>query len=286
MSFLIWHVGGSHPFHQPASPFLMASGRARLLWRSPPPTLQAAGGSRRATASATSFQKRLGQMPGYVPACRSGSWPSPAGGAGDFGSAGTDVNGSFRSQPSPFLAASTPLGLQGNIVLSTIVLGAAALAPAAWAIRRLPGGRSKDLVLGIAVVAGLGLWAGARLGGWSGYDEIESVRSAFSIWGTTLFIVDRAVLPRLAGEPIHMIRPSFIDVSAVALLTGGALASVNLFHVPSIAVAGLVVLAILARPVVRHRFRPIEDALLADVRTQAKARQRAEDDAGGFTRTP
>ena len=80
-----------------------------------------------------------------------------------------------------------------------------------------------------------------------------------------------------------MIRPSFIDVSAVALLTGGALASVNLFHVPSIAVAGLVVLAILARPVVRHRFRPIEDALLADVRAQAKA-DGAEDERGRLAR--
>jgi signal transduction histidine kinase len=170
-----------------------------------------------------------------------------------------------------FVAASTPLALHGDAVLSSIVLGAAGLVPARWAIGRLPGGRVKDLVLGVAVVAGLSLWAGARLGGWSGYAEIESARSVFSIWGTTLLIVDRAVLPRLAGGPIHMIRPSFIDVAAVALLTGGALALVNLFDVPPIVVAGLVVLAILARPMVRHRLRPIEDALLADVRAQAKA---------------
>lgn len=170
-----------------------------------------------------------------------------------------------------FVAASTPLGLHGDAALSTAVLGAAALVPAGWATRRLPGGRSKDLALGFAVAAGLSLWAGARLGGWSGYDEIESVRSAFSIWGTTAFVVDRAVLPRLAGESVQVIRPSFIDVAAVALLTGGALALVNLFDVPPFAVAVLVVLAILARPVVRHRFRPIEDALLADVRAQAQA---------------
>lgn len=170
-----------------------------------------------------------------------------------------------------FVAASIPLGLHGNAAVSTAVLGAAALVPAPWAAGRLPGGRPKDLVLGIAVVAGLGLWAAARLGGWSGYDEIESVRAAFAIWGTAAFIVDRAVLPRLAGEPIQLIRPSFIDVAAVALLTGGALALVNLFDVPPIVVAGLVVLAILARPVLRHRFRPIEEALLADVRAQAQA---------------
>jgi signal transduction histidine kinase len=169
-----------------------------------------------------------------------------------------------------FVAASTPLALHGDAALSTIVLGAAGMAPALWAIGRLPGGRPKDLVLGLALVGGLGFWAEARLGGWSAYDEMESVRATFAIWGTTAFLVDRAVLPRLAGEPIHVIRPSFIDVAAVALLTGIALALVNLFDVSPIVVAGLVVVAILARPVARHRFRPI-DALLADVRAQAQA---------------
>lgn len=170
-----------------------------------------------------------------------------------------------------FVTASTPLGLHGNGALSTAVLAAAGLVPASWAISRLPGGRSKDLALGIAMVAGLSIWAGARLGGVSGYEEIESVREAFSIWGSAAFIFDRAVLPRLAGEPFQVIRPSLTDAAAVALLAGSSLALVNLFDVPPMLVAGLVVLAILARPVVRHRLRPIEDALLADVRAQAKA---------------
>ena len=181
------------------------------------------------------------------------------------------------------VAASTPLALHGNAALSSVVLGAAGLLPAGWAVSRLPGGRPKDLVLGIAVAAGLSLWAAARLGGWSYHEEFESARAALAIWGTTAFIVDRAVLPRLAGEPIQVIRPSFIDVAAVALLTGGALASINLFNIPPIVVAGLVVLAILARPVVRHRFRPIEDALLADVRAQAKA-EGAEDEKARLAR--
>lgn len=182
-----------------------------------------------------------------------------------------------------FVVASTPLGLHGDAALSTVVLGAAALVPAGWAISRLPGGRPKDFMLGIAAAAGLSLWAGARLGGWSGYDEIESIRAVFSVWGTAGFTFDRAVLPRLAGEPIHVIRPSFVDVAAVALLTGGSLASMIVFEVPPIVVAGLVVLAILARPVVRHRLRPIEDAFLADARAQAKA-EGAEDERGRLAR--
>jgi signal transduction histidine kinase len=170
-----------------------------------------------------------------------------------------------------FVAASTPLALHGDAALSTIVLLAAGMAPALWAIGRLPGGRPKDLVLGLALVGGLGFWVEARLGGWAAYDEMESVRATFAIWGTTAFLVDRAVLPRLAGEPIHVIRPSLIDVAAVALLTGIALAMVNLFDVSPMVVAGLIVVAILGRPVMRHRLRPIEDALLADVRAQAQA---------------
>ncbi|MES2210037.1 MAG: ATP-binding protein [Chloroflexota bacterium] len=170
-----------------------------------------------------------------------------------------------------FATASTPLGLHGNAVLSTIELGTAGLVPAAWAIRRLPGGRLKDLALGLTVAAGLSLWAEARLGGWSTYDEVESFRAGFAIWGAAALLVDRAVLPRLAGEPISVIRPRSFDVAAVALLTGAALALVNLFDVSPIVVAALIVAAILALPALRRRFRPIEDALLADIRAQARA---------------
>jgi signal transduction histidine kinase len=170
-----------------------------------------------------------------------------------------------------FVAASVPLGLQGNPALSTGVLGAAGLVPASWAISRLRGGRPKDVALGLAAVAGLSSWALARLGGWTVYDEIESLRATFSMWGTAAFIVDRAVLPTLGGEPIQVIRPGFVDVVAVALLTGGALASLVLFEVPPIVVATFVGLAILARQVLRHQLRLIEDALLADVRAQAQA---------------
>lgn len=168
-------------------------------------------------------------------------------------------------------AASTPIGLQGNLLLSTIALGAAALIPAVWAGGRLPGGRLSDLVFGLAVVSGLGLWTAARLAGWASYDAIESVRAGTAIWGSALVVVDRAVLPRLAGEPIQMIRPSVVDVAAIALMTGGGLALLALFKVPPVVVAGLIILTVAVRPIVRHQFRPIEAALLADVRAEAQA---------------
>ena len=170
-----------------------------------------------------------------------------------------------------FAAASTPVGLQGSPTLSTPILAVACLVPTAWAIGRLTRGWRSASGLGVAVVLALGWWAAARIGGWVGYEEAEAIRGTFAAWGTVVLVIDRAVLPGLSEQPMLLIRPSLVDVVAVAALAGGALALVNLLDVPPIIVAIFVVLAFVARPLVRDRLRAIGDAVLADVRAQAKA---------------
>jgi signal transduction histidine kinase len=170
-----------------------------------------------------------------------------------------------------YATASTPLGLEGSPIPATLILGAAAIVPAAWLIGRLPGGRWKDASVGFIAFAGLAWWLMARLGGSSSYEAAESIRGAVAVWGSIALTIDRTVVARLAGEEIHLIRPNLVDVAAIALLAGASLALMNLANVPPVVVAALVVVAVAARPLVRNRFRPIEDALLADVRAQAQA---------------
>jgi signal transduction histidine kinase len=182
-----------------------------------------------------------------------------------------------------FATASTSVGLQGNPTVSTLVLAVACLVPAAWAIGRLSRGWRSTASLGVAVGLAIGWWTCARMRGWAGYDVAEEVRGAFAVWGTVFLVFDRAVLPSLAGQPMLVTRPSLVDVAGVAALTGGALALVNLFDVPPIVVAVLVVLAVVSRPLMRGRFRPIGDAVLADVRAQAKA-EAVEDERARIAR--
>jgi signal transduction histidine kinase len=167
--------------------------------------------------------------------------------------------------------ASTPLALHGNAPLSTLGLGAAAILPAGWAVDRLPGGRIKAASLATVLCLLLVVWATARLGGHPIYDGLETVRAQLAIWGTVALLGGRVIAPRLAGEPFHVIRPRAFDAAAVALMAGGALVLVNLLSVPPLIVAVPLIVGIVALPALRRQFRPIEDALLADVRQHAAA---------------
>jgi signal transduction histidine kinase len=169
------------------------------------------------------------------------------------------------------LAASTPLGLQGNPALSTLGLAAAGILPAGWAIDRLPGGALKNAGLAFVVGAFMLAWTAARLGGSDLYDETEAVRAQLALWGTVAVLVDRTVVSRLAGEPFNVIRPRAFDVAAIALIAGAALVLMNLLSVPPLLVALLAIGGVAALPTVRHRLRPIENTLLADVRQHAAA---------------
>jgi len=170
-----------------------------------------------------------------------------------------------------FLIASTPLALHGNVLLSTYALAGAALVPGGWAVARLPGPRIKTAILALGLAIFLAYWAASRVAGSPFYDQLEGLRAGLAIWGTGAVVVDRTIIPRLAGEPIHVIRPQPFELAAIALIAGVALVLINLFAVSPILVGLLCVVATLWLPTLRRRFRPLEDALLADVRHQAAA---------------
>jgi signal transduction histidine kinase len=163
-----------------------------------------------------------------------------------------------------------PLALQGNPVLSTLAMAAAVATVAGWVLARVPAGRLGS-VLAAALVGAIAYWAAARLNGLPGYEELEWVRGVSSTVGAGTIIVGRLALPRLAGEPIRVIRPRALDVAAVGGLAAIGLTLIYLFAAPTLFVVGLVMGGLLLLPSVRRQFRPIEDALLADVRKQAAA---------------
>ena len=170
------------------------------------------------------------------------------------------------------LAASIPLWLEGSPEVSTAVMGGAALLPAATMVRALPGALWLRAGL-LAVVVGLAAtWAWTRLVGADAYPRLEDVRGAVALWGTVLLVVDRAVLPALRGEAIRVSRPRLFDVLIVASLAGAALVLINVLKMPPLVVGALLLASVALLPATRRRIgRPIEDALLGDVREQAAA---------------
>lgn len=69
-----------------------------------------------------------------------------------------------------------------------------------------------------------------------------------------------------------MIRPRLFDVLVVAALAGTALVVINVFKLPPLVVGALLLVSVAVVPATRRRIgRPIEDALLGDVREQAAA---------------
>jgi signal transduction histidine kinase len=125
----------------------------------------------------------------------------------------------------------------------------------------------------LAVVVGLAAtWAWARLVGADAYPRFEDVRGAVALWGTVLLVVDRAVLPALRGEAIRVSRPRLFDVLIVASLAGAALVLINVLKLPPLVIGALLLASVAVLPATRRRIgRPIEDALLGDVREQAAA---------------
>jgi two-component system NarL family sensor kinase len=68
-----------------------------------------------------------------------------------------------------------------------------------------------------------------------------------------------------------MIRPRAVDVAVLAVLSAAALFLIFVASIPTILVGALVLAGLFLLPSVRRQFRPLEDALLADVRRQAAA---------------
>lgn len=181
-----------------------------------------------------------------------------------------------------FVVAGPPLVQSGNVALATLDLAFAALVPTGWAIERLPGGTAKSAVMGAGLAGFVAIWAVARSTGTGGVDSLEWARQSLGTWGSGVLVLDR-VLALRAGGPMLLTRPRPFDVAAVALVAGGALALVTLFPLPPLVIAGLAAAAVIAIPTMRRRLRPIENALLADVRAQA-AVEATEQERGRLAR--
>lgn len=176
---------------------------------------------------------------------------------------------------------SAPLEIAGNPGLSTFAMGAAAIVPTVWAATRVP--TRVAIVAATFAAAAIGYWAVARLNGLPGVDALEWIRGNVVLAGVGLLFLDRTILPRLAGEPLHVTRPRLLDVLALAFLAGIAFVLVYYLSLPALVVAALAVLIVMALPALRRRLRPVEDALLADVRRSA-AVQGAEQERARLAR--
>lgn len=173
------------------------------------------------------------------------------------------------------LAASEPLRAQGVPDASTAVMAAALLVPACSIATRLPTGRRVQTFLTAGLVGFLGVWAVARLTGAQAALPLEDYRGAIALWATVLLVAERVVAPALAGEPIPVIRPRLFDVAVVTAFAAIALVLV-LLQMPLVIVGALLLIAVVFLPATRRRIgRPIEDALLGDVR-EAAASEAAE----------
>jgi len=112
---------------------------------------------------------------------------------------------------------------------------------------------------------------------------LDWIRANVATWGTGLVVLDR-VASFGSGDPMLLAtRPRPFDVAVVAVVAGGALALVSLFALPPLVVAVAAAAAVLAIPTARRRLRPLENALLADVRAQAAA-EATEEERGRLAR--
>lgn len=169
-----------------------------------------------------------------------------------------------------FVASATPLVSEGSPFLSTLALAAPAALPAAWILSRI-GGSGLRIGLIVAIAAALCLWVSARFGGWAIYETVDSYRSSFALVGGAAFIADRVLSRSERGTEIHVMRPDVTEVLSFALLAAAAVALVALVQAPPLVVVVLLVVGAIALPSLRRRVRPVEDALLADIRAQAAA---------------
>jgi len=181
-----------------------------------------------------------------------------------------------------FLLAGQPLLVSGSLTLATSDLAAAVAVPWAWAAWRVPGGRlTRSATVGI-LVAFLGAWLYARSAALPQAGSLDWVRTNVAAWGTAALVLDRALALR-AGERVLLIRPRPFDVAALAVVAGGSVALVTLLALPPLAVAAVAAIAVISIPGLRRRLRPVENALLADVRAQAAA-EATEQERGRLAR--
>lgn len=169
-----------------------------------------------------------------------------------------------------FVAAGTPLGLQGAATFSSAALVGAAALPALWVTSRLRA-RGLRFVIGAVFVVALGVWLVARLAGWPSFAELESYRSSFALVGGAGLIADRVFRPHSRSGGFRVIRPDVAELLAVGVLAGFSVVLAVIFEASPLLIAVLVVVGAIAVPSLRRRARPVQDALLADVRAQAAA---------------
>jgi two-component system sensor histidine kinase DegS len=168
------------------------------------------------------------------------------------------------------LAASVPLRAQGVPDVSTTVLAAALLVPAGSITTRLPGGRWVRATLSGALLAFLGAWLVGRLTGADAAPALEDLRGAIALLATAIIIGERVVVPALAGERVPVIRPRLFDVAAIAAFAAIALVLINVLQASPVIVGAVLLVAVAFLPATRRRIgRPIEAALLGDIREAA-----------------
>jgi len=181
------------------------------------------------------------------------------------------------------LLAGPTLESSGSSTLAMVDLGCSALLPGVWVAFRAPGGRVARTTIGAAALGFVAAWAVARVSAQDGTDALEWIRANVATWGTGIVVLDRVVALRSGGPMLLGTRPRPFDVAAVAVVAGGALAAVSLSALPPLAVAVAAAGAVLAIPTARRRLRPLENALLADVRAQAAA-EATEEERGRLAR--
>lgn len=170
-----------------------------------------------------------------------------------------------------FAAGTAPLVAEGSPGFSTVALAAAAALPGLWILGRVDARALKSIVA-LALVGGIAIWTIARFEGWAAYERLDSYRSSFAIVGGAAFLADRALARRRRSSGgLRLTRPDSAELLSVAMLAAIAVALVTIFQAPPLVVAILVVAGAVALPSVRNRARPVEDALLADIRAQAAA---------------
>jgi signal transduction histidine kinase len=169
-----------------------------------------------------------------------------------------------------FMAASTPLLLQGAALPSTVAMAGAALLPGVWIAGRLRGPVSRAVV-GSLGLGFLSVWAVARVSGWDIATDLEAYRSSLGLVGGVALVADRTFASRPQGGSIRVMRPDIAEIVLVAALAAVGIALVTLLEISPLAIAVLIVAGAAVLPPLRRRVRPLENALLADVRAEAAA---------------
>jgi signal transduction histidine kinase len=168
------------------------------------------------------------------------------------------------------LAAAVPLlEASGRVGISTMSMGAAALAPAIWIAWRPRLPIPASMAMTVAAVFLVAAWAVARLGALPAYQSLEVIRNAIAFVGTAGVIGGSVIVPILWESRATAGRPRIGEVLLLAAPAGVALGLVAI-GAREIAVV-IVLAAIFAVPAWRRWFAArAEGTLLADLRDHAR----------------